>query len=759
MLELSSPYPVWVYVILAVVCIVLIAVARQTAMSSRLRRWSFFLPRIVVLALLLGVLLNPVKRQEHRLPNQQPQVHFLVDASRSMALEQPQNRSLQVQKIIQDVGSQMKQQKTHPRVQLFRFGQELSSVADLSQLQPIDNVTKLAEGLEQLPTRFLRDLPRAVVVFSDGVFDDAEKLAEVARSFQSMGVPVHVYPIGDANLRGDVAIDELVVPRRVIENVRVPIRGVVRGTGFEGEQVVLQLRAADHPDLPPLAVLPITLSEKPQPFELIAEVNPDYDEFVLEIPPLKGEVSEQNNRVPFQLARVSRKLKVLYMEGTEGGGHYRNQYRFVHDALMEDNDIECVSVIADNPLSPRPRLRRVDDSSKGFPATREELMQYDCVICSDVSIGAFNPEQLDWTVELVEKHGGGFVMVGGAISFGAGNWDQTVWDELIPVDMKGGMIGRGFLDHKFRVRIPDEALSHPIWKMVDDPEQNRRILEAMPPFFGTNYMDRLKPAATILAVSATPIPRAGIMPIFACQPYGRGRSFAFAPDTTADWGGLFETQWGEGDNRYFRRFWRNVVRWLTENSTRGNKRLQIETDRVIYREGQPIRITAHAFDDQFKETIEYQLSAQVKSPDTATLAQPAAMPPQGMSYVGELDVRSLTSGTVTDSSAVLSSYEIEVIATQNGKEISRSTTQVMVLPDLHELMKPGAQSDSLKRLALATGGTTLHGPNELAAIMKDLDTSPGDSIISRQPLWDSPWLWLLIVTLLAAEWTHRRVSG
>ena len=38
----------------------------------------------------------------------------------------------------------------------------------------------------------------------------------------------------------------------------------------------------------------------------------------------------------------------------------------------------------------------------------------------------------------------------------------------------------------------------------------------------------------------------------------------------------------------------------------------------------------------------------------------------------------------------------------------------MVLPDLHELMKPRAQSDSLKRLALATGGTTLHGPDELA---------------------------------------------
>jgi uncharacterized membrane protein len=66
-----------------------------------------------------------------------------------------------------------------------------------------------------------------------------------------------------------------------------------------------------------------------------------------------------------------------------------------------------------------------------------------------------------------------------------------------------------------------------------------------------------------LAQSATAIPQAGIMPIIACQTYGRGRTMAFAPDTTADWGRYFESQWGEGDNRYFRRFWRNVIRWLT----------------------------------------------------------------------------------------------------------------------------------------------------------------------------------------------------
>ena len=69
-----------------------------------------------------------------------------------------------------------------------------------------------------------------------------------------------------------------------------------------------------------------------------------------------------------------------------------------------------------------------------------------------------------------------------------------------------------------------------------------------------------------------------------------------ATDTTEAWGSDFEKIWGEGDNRYFRKFWRNVVRWLTENVDGGNRRLRVETDKVIYRPGESIQITAKAYD-------------------------------------------------------------------------------------------------------------------------------------------------------------------
>jgi uncharacterized membrane protein len=766
MTEWSRPYSLGLYVAAVAAVLVLIIIARRTAISDRLRSWSLFLPRLGVFALLLMIMLNPVKRTEHRLPPKPATVQFLVDGSRSMALEQPISRAAAAQQVIQEVNARLTQ-PDRPQVQLFRFGQQLASAADLSQLSPRDDVTELAAALEQLPSRFTREPPRAIVVFSDGIADDAARLKDIAVTYQQMKIPVHVYPVGNKELRGDLAIDDLVVPPKVDAGAKVPIRGTVRGSGFAGTRAVLQVRSKDRPQLAPVATLPLTLSETAQPFEMVVEANPDYGELELVLPPQAGEVTQVNNRVPFHLARANRKLRVIYMEGTGS-----NEYHWVHDALIEDKDIECLSMVADAQYTARPRLIRVGDSLRGFPATRQELLQYDVVICSDISQGAFTREQLAWTVELVAERGGGFAMVGGHTSFGSGGWDQTSWDKLIPIDMAGGVMGQGWVYHQFAVTVPAEAQQHPIWRILEDPEQNKKAIAAMPPFLGTNFMQRLKPAATVLANSATPIPQAGIMPIFAAQPYGRGRTFAFAPDTTADWGRLFESQWGENsDNRYFRRFWRNVVRWLGENSAAGNKRLQATANQVIYRAGQSVKIDATAFDEKLQPTTDYDLTAKFilpSDPRGGTAAKPDAsqtvsLKPTGINkeYRGELPLTALppVDFLATDASAIQQTQTIAVVATSKGKEIARVNLQVQILPDLHELLQPQAQPKNLHDLATATNGQVLHNSGELFDVLEQMPSKPGDSIVSRQPLWDSPILWLMVLGLLAIEWSLRRLAG
>lgn len=767
MMEWARPYPALLYPLVGCGLAIAALVARRYAISDRLRSWLLFAPRFAVLAILLGILLDPVRRSEFQLPARPSQVVGLVDCSRSMAIDQPVSRLEQVKRAIQEAEGSLRK-PDQARLSLYRFGEQLGASPDLWQLVPADDASRLGEALERLPSRFSREAPRAVVVFSDGAASDLERLAEVASGYRRLGIPVHVFPVGNERLRGDVAIQDLVIPRRVDANTKATIRGVLRADGYEGERLVLSVLDARRPMGPPVASLPMTLVDGEQPFELVVESNPDMGELILEAPPLVGEVTDRNNRVPFRLGAKGRKIRVVYMEGTGG-----NEYRWLRDALLEDPEIECLPMVVDAQYAQRPRLMRVDDAYKGFPVTREELLGYDVVICSDISRGAFTKEQLDWTVELVAQRGGGFAMVGGITSFGAGGWDQTVWDKLIPVDMTGGTIGQGWLYHQFRVRVPQEAENHPIWRILPDPQQNRRALDSIPVFGGTNYMQRLKPAATLLAVSATPIPNAGIMPIFACESYGRGRTFAFAPDTTADWGRFFESQWGEGgDNRYYRRFWRNVVRWLSENSINGNRRLVAETDRLIYRPGQPIALDVVAYDEQLQETTAYQISASLKVPETSTTATPSptvgaganvTLGPasSGKGYAGELTATwNLTApgGDPLDLQG-LAARDVEVVASQNGKEIARAVAPIRLLSDSPELRRPRAERETLEKLAEATGGTVLGGAPQLRQLLQSLPAITGEVVVTKTPLWDHGSLWAAVLGLLSVEWILRRRSG
>ena len=65
-----------------------------------------------------------------------------------------------------------------------------------------------------------------------------------------------------------------------------------------------------------------------------------------------------------------------------------------------------------------------------------------------------------------------------------------------------------------RPMIPPKVMDHPIWKIVDDPDRNRQVLSALPIFYGTNLMDRLKPAATALGLSQSALPGSQVVTVF-----------------------------------------------------------------------------------------------------------------------------------------------------------------------------------------------------------------------------------------------------
>jgi uncharacterized membrane protein len=747
-------YPIATYVLLAAVIIGLLITARRIAVSTKTRGWILFALRGGVMAALVFLLLNPIDLRETVLPPRPPSVALLVDCSQSMALGVGQSRLEGVKGTIDSVSRWMGTQRPM-QLPLFRFGKQLSKVPSVAELNANEDASLLGQALERLPSRIAGDQARAVILFSDGAVPKTEQLAKIATAYRKLKIPIHTMVSDVGDLRGDVAISKLAVPQRVAAGDQATISAVIESRGYDQERLLVTVRPADRPNAAPLASLPITLHDGSTPLELIVTADPSLGDLVIEIPVLEGEAVASNNRIPFRLAERDRELSVLYMEGTSGG-----EYRWLRDALQEDSDIRCVPMVVNNQYATRPSLQRVEDRFRGFPATREELFKFDVVICSDILRGAFTPEQIQWTVELVDKRGGGFVMIGGHTSFGSGNWDSTSWDQLIPFDMTNR---RDYLNQSFSVTVPAGAQSHPIWQLLEDPEKNRAALEAMPRFTGTNLISRVKPAATLLGRTSTPLSRVGIMPVFACETFGRGRTFAMSTDTTQSWGRYFESQWGEGDNRYYRKFWRNVIRWLAENSRASQRRLIVHTDQVIYSPGEPIQVVAEAFDRDFRSTTDYRVTARLVSADSEELDETETAADQAVTMHAQPTLEHYTAAVPAmltarklDVSNPMQKATLIVTAWEGDQEVAVESVPLQLLHDSSEWLRPQSQPETLRMVAEAGGGGLLSSDRELRRLLQSFDATPGEVLVHKLPLWDRWPVWAFLLGLLAIEWTLRR---
>ncbi len=745
------------YSILIAGIVGLLIAARFVAVSEKSKRWLLLAIRGGVLMSLGTLLLNPISRRETILPPQPPLVALLVDCSQSMALGINQSRLDEVKGTIDRVSRRV--QSTRPlNLPLYRFGSHLAKVPNLTALRANEDASLLGDALECLPSRLAGEHPQAVVLFSDGAVLETEQWNEMADAYRKCNLPVYAVMPQQQQLIGDIAITEIAIPPQVATGDQATVRALIESRGFDGERVVVSIRHADQPQATTITSLPITLHDGPTPCELVVTADASMSDLAIDIPVLDGEAVGTNNRVPFRLIDRDRKLKVLYLEGTMG-----TEYRWLRDALQEDSDIECVSAVVNNQYAARPTLQRVDDPYRGYPSTRAELFEYDVVLCSDIARSAFTPEQIEWTVDLVGKRGGGFVMIGGHTSFGAGGWDRTPWEQLIPLDMTGR---RDYLYQSFRVDVPERAQSHPIWKLLDDPEKNRAALAAMPPFSGTNLISRVKPAATVLGQTQMPLQRVGIMPIFACQTYGRGRTFAMASDTTVEWGRYFESRWGVGDNRYYRTFWRNVIRWITENSQASKRRLIARCDQVIYSQNDPIEIVAEAFDSELNPTTDYRLTARLQSDDinaddlAASDAKATSVDLDTVAshdrYTGQLTAS--LPAVADDLSSPMQTVNVVVTAYQGDEKIASDTVEIQLLHDSKEWLHPQSQPETLKRITTAYGGTVLSSDADLERLLASFDPAPGEKLIHTKPLWDRAWVWMMLLSTLAVEWSLRRRS-
>ena len=823
-IQWSPPLSLGLVVMLVVAAALAFALLRLAAGKplGPSRRLGLWVIRSLVLAVLALILLNPVRVEETPGSVERPKVVYLVDTSQSMALgKADKTRWDQVVSTIRaaestgpvDVG---------PQVGIYRFGNRLAAIERpfwrmaTSKLQseagqeeakaadpppssepppaPTDSDTLLTGSLEALAGRFGQAPPRAVVVFSDGQAHDPDRASAIARGYRRMNVPIHVVPVGDEDVGGDVAIVSMVAPNLVRKSTTVPVRLFVRSYGYKGRRAEVKLVAIE-PDGRPGAILskvPVVLQDGLSSYTLTFESGEADRKIAAMIDPQPGEVSASNNTFAADVAIDHTKIRVLYVEGSSertiarkglfglGGSEVVGAYSPLQKALREDPDVECTAVAPAGPDGDFSEITRVDDG-RGLPETPSELFAYDAIILSNVPHQVFSDKYMGWIDEWISRRGGGLCMVGGPNSFGSGRWADTPIGRMLPVEVESA--GRDWDDSPAAIKPLAEGAIHPLWHIAADDSENRAILKTLPNFLGHNKLGPAKPTAEVLARVGSGSPDGN--PAVAVQPYGRGRTMVLATGITRRFAGEFAQSWGQGDARYYKKFWRNAAYWLTENSSIGRRRLLAETDKRLYRPGEPIVLKARAFDENASATLDYRVavsieprSASESTSDNSPLRKPAAGPtsvddrspllPWGeefdlaklleeKSYMARLPIaggKDLPAGV-----SLTQGLRIELTAYENNTQVDSTALDVQVLDDPTEQQNPLPDHALLKRVADDSGGSVLHDSKALAAMLADLPVAVGPSQIKAMPTWSRWWLLAPLIALLTVEWIWRRRIG
>jgi hypothetical protein len=333
-MEWSHPHPVEFAAALALGLAGLLLLAVRVARSRDARSLVVVGLRASSLVVLVLILLDPINRTETRIPGERPTAIFLNDGSRSMSLEHPVSRIDRLKNLQREASAALGSEHT-PRIDRYRFGRRLEAIAPGEPLKATDDESNLREALERLPSRFGETPPFGLFLFSDGRTTEPGSLDAVARGYLKLGVPIHVVPIGDPAISGDVAIRDLVVPREAAKGTRIKVKVLVGSQGFDGKRVEVEIRPAAGSDVRPLATIPLTLEGGDQQVELVVEADRAQGPMVVEVPPLAGEAVIENNAIPFQISSRHRKIRVIYMEGSADP-----EYAFLRDALVENPDIE-----------------------------------------------------------------------------------------------------------------------------------------------------------------------------------------------------------------------------------------------------------------------------------------------------------------------------------------------------------------------------------------------------------------------------------
>ena len=736
---------------------------------ARSRRLTLIGLRVAVYMLAVMMLLEPALELKNvtKIKNH---VAVLVDTSRSQVLKVDEAGTTRLARAgdwaREDAIAELLTKPNEDHVfDLFAFDSELraSTHGELANpaLTAEGDATRILEAMEEAVSRIGRRDLGGFVLVTDGIDSGqlggrvrkGQQLDETTGTFLTrLGVPVHVLATADSDGLKDLSVERVLYDDFAFVRNKVSMDVVLRVVGFEPARIPVNL----YREGALLATREVEVGPDATEYQVSFELVPQQigkEIYTISTPAYTGEALEENNRKDVVLKVIRDKIRALQVVGRPSWDE-----RFLRQLLKRNPNVDLISFFilrtGENPqTAPESEMSLIP-----FP-TRElfedELGSFDIIIFQNFNYGPFGMERYLPQVAKYVRDGGGFVMIGGELSFTSGGYWGTPLEDVLPFVLAPSGPREALIDERpFVMDVTDAGARHPITQLSFDPVQNREKWGKLPVLDGVNAVLGPKPGATVLGthpsltIAGKPAPVVGVWEV------GKGRSMAVATDSTWKWS--FHNTGIGGTSRPYQTFWNASIRWLIKDPELKLLRVQVEESAV--RPGEDVAVQVSVARPDYTPAVGVEGAMEILHRPLAALdgSSPELAPQLMKTEVFKTDDRGRAQIVIP--AADPGAYTVRARAHTEAGDLEDEDLFLVHL-DSQELRSIEPRAELLEAIAQKTGGS-YHRLPDFASSMTFKE--PRVVQVNRRKvidLWDTLWVLVIICGLLGTEWTLRRRWG
>ena len=716
------------------------------------KRLTLLALRFAAASLIVIILLQPQIEQKEvlKLKNK---VVFLLDASKSMSLKGGDtgvSRSQLASHFFRDNPSFFEKLQNDFDVDYLSFSDTVREISyhDVEKGLSLGGMnTDMAQALKLAKKRYEGASVKGYFVFSDGADtvelpSEENKLETISNLARDLSAPFFTFaPAGNMEAR-DIAISNVTFDAFTF--VRSPWRADVTVKIFGYKDLRLPVTLKQGNDIIASKVL---TTENECEFHLDLSFTPYTTGsflYTISIPVQPHEAIAENNQVSFLVKVVRDKIRIMHVCGRPSWDE-----RFLRRVLKSDPNIDLISFFILRTPTDVSEARNDELSLIPFPVDElftQSLGTFDLVIFQnfdyrpyDTSLFRFS-HYLNNIQKFVTEQGGGFVMIGGDISFTQGGYDGTAIEDVLPVNLS---TEKDSIDtSRLKAELTDNGQKHPVTCLDGNWERNTAIWKDLPELDGCNVTAQLKTDAVSLAV----YPVKGNPPLVSVRDVGMGRCMAVTADSLWRWN--FLSVGNGGSNRHYIKFWQNAIKWLIRDPTLNP--VHVTVNKETFLPDEDVRIKVQALGRNYQPLEGVQISVDVANEFSGESVFTAS----GVTGSDGQYVATMKHG-------VEGYYIVKADAKKEHEEIGRDYAIFAVAVENKEFKDPSIRRDILVRLAESSSGKYFDLPVKNVGDKISLENPSIVKLAGKRQisLWDNGYFFLAALAAVSLEWWIRKRSG